>query len=236
MPESKRLTIRDWSEDDRPREKMLLKGVKALSDSELLAILIGSGNVKETAVELARRILHDTADNLNELALLSVSELCKRYQGIGQAKAVTIVAAMELGKRRKSTEFLQRPQLRFSKDTAAFFEPYLADLQQEECWVAFLDHKLQLINFKKIAQGGKTSTIIDIKILLKAALENSANAIVVAHNHLADSAKPSQEDFALTEKIGNACKILEIRLVDHIIIARGNFYSFADNGIIKNEV
>ncbi|MDR2825016.1 MAG: DNA repair protein RadC [Prevotellaceae bacterium] len=233
MPETRRLTIREWAKDDRPREKMLLKGANALSDAELLAILIASGNAKETAVELARRILHGAADNLNELANITVSELCKLYKGIGQAKAITIVAAMELGRRRKAAGFLQRQKFIFSKDAADFFTPYLADLRQEECWAAFLDHKLQLIDFKKIAQGGKFSTIIDIKFLLKSAIEKSAFGVVVAHNHLSNNAEPSDEDFAVTEKIANACKILEIKFIDHVIIARGAYYSFADNNFVN---
>ncbi|MDR1652800.1 MAG: DNA repair protein RadC [Prevotellaceae bacterium] len=230
---SKRLTIRDWAEDDRPREKMLRKSAFALSDAELLAILIGSGNAEETAVELSRRILHDSADNLNELAKLSVSELCKNYKGIGQAKALTIVAAMELGKRRKATEFLQHQKITFSKDAALLFERYLADLQQEEFWAAFLDHKLQLIDVCRISQGSRSSTTVDMKILLKLALEKSAHAMMVAHNHLSCSEEPSNEDFAITEKIKKACKTVEIKLVDHIIIARGNYYSFADHNFME---
>ena len=229
--EEKRLKITDWAEADRPREKLMQKGASALSDAELLAILIGSGNTKETAVELCRRILHDTHDNLNELARLSISELCV-YKGIGEAKAITIVAALELGKRRKSSEFLDRKQIKNSSDLFELFQPLLIDLKHEEFWVGLLNNANKVLETRKLTQGGMKQTVVDIPMLLKMALEKSASAMIVAHNHPSAQAYPSNEDVNITKRIQEGCKAIGINFLDHIIVAGGKYYSFADEGKI----
>ena len=233
-PNKTRLTIREWAEDDRPREKMLKKGMQSLSDAELLAILIGSGNKDESAVELSRRILRECKDNLNELAQLSISDLCKRFKGIGEAKAVTIQSALELGKRRKTQDVLERKTLRFSRDYLELFEPILIDLPHEEFWVALLNNALKVIEVKQLTQGGMTQTIVDVPMLLRMALEKSASGIVVAHNHPSGSNYPSTDDMNITRKIKSGCDAVGIHFFDHIIVAKGKYYSFADNGKIES--
>ena len=228
----KRLTIREWAIDDRPREKMLRKGIISLSDAELLAILIGSGNQNETAVELARRILHESNGNLNELAKFSVNDLSKKFKGIGEAKAVTIVAALELGKRRKMSDTFERKKITSSKDFYGLFEPYLIDLTHEEFWVALLDNGHRVLEVRKLTQGGTKQTIVDIPMLLKIAIEKSAQVIAVAHNHPSGSTFPSMDDKAITQKIKTGCAAIDITLLDHIIVAQGCYYSFADEGLI----
>lgn len=226
----KRLTIREWAEDDRPREKMLKKGTQSLSDAELLAILIGSGNKDESAVELSRRILRECKDNLNELAQFSIADLCKRFKGIGEAKAITIKSALELGKRRKLQDALERKTVQTSADFFELFEPVLIDLSHEEFWVALLNNAMKVIEIKRLTQGGTNQTTVDIPMLLRAALEKSATGIVVAHNHPSGTTRPSRHDEAITQKIKTACQAIGIRFLDHIIVANGKYYSFADNG------
>ena len=230
VTDDKRLTIRDWAEDDRPREKMLRKGAHSLSDAELLAILIGSGNRDESAVELSRRIMHECSDNINELALLSISDLCKRFKGIGEAKAITIMAALEIGKRRKTSEILERKKITSSLDLFDLFEPQLVDLPHEEFWVGLLNGANKVIEIKRLTQGGSRQTVVDIPMLLKMALEKSAQAVVVAHNHPSGQNRPSHEDEQITRKIKAGCEAIGITLLDHIIIAKGQYYSFADEG------
>jgi len=230
LTDDKRLTIREWAEDDRPREKMMRKGSQSLSDAELLAILIAIGNKNETAVELARRILNDCRENLNELAQLSISELCKRFKGIGEAKAITIAAALELGKRRKTSEILERKKITSSSDLFDLFEMQLVDLLHEEFWVGLLNGANKVIEIKRLTQGGSKQTVVDIPMLLKMALEKSAQAVVVAHNHPSGQNRPSHEDEIITRRIKTGCEAIGITLLDHIIIARGNYYSFSDEG------
>jgi len=230
VTDDKRLTIRDWAEDDRPREKMLRKGTQSLSDAELLAILIGSGNRDESAVELAKRIMRDCQDNLNELAQLTIHDLCERFKGIGEAKAITIMAALELGKRRKTSEMLERKKITSSKDLYELFEPQLVDLPHEEFWLGLLNGANKVIEIKRLTQGGSTQTVVDIPMLLKMALEKSAQALVVAHNHPSGQNRPSHEDELITRRIKTGCEAIGITLLDHIIIARGEYYSFSDEG------
>ena len=230
VTDDKRLTIRDWAEDDRPREKMLRKGTQSLSDAELLAILIAIGNKNETAVELARRILNECRDNLNELAQLSIADLCKRFKGIGEAKAITIMAALELGKRRKTSEILERKKITSSKDLFELFEPLLVDLPHEEFWVVLLNGANKVMETKRLTQGGSKQTVVDIPMLLKIALEKSAQALAVAHNHPSGQNRPSHEDELITRRIKTGCEAIGITLLDHIIIARGEYYSFSDEG------
>jgi len=230
VTDDKRLTIRDWAEDDRPREKMLRKGTQSLSDAELLAILIAIGNKNETAVELARRILNECQDNLNELAQLTIADLCKRFKGIGQAKAITIIAALELGKRRKTSEILERKTIKSSKDLFELFEPQLVDLPHEEFWLGLLNGANKVIEIKRLTQGGTRQTVVDIPMLLKIAIEKSAQALVVAHNHPSGQNRASHEDEIITRRIKSGCEAIGITLLDHIIIARGEYYSFSDEG------
>ncbi|ADQ80342.1 DNA repair protein RadC [Paludibacter propionicigenes WB4] len=230
VTDDKRLTIRDWAEDDRPREKMLCKGCQCLSDAELLAILIGSGNRDESAVELSRRIMHECSDNINELAQLSITDLCKRFKGIGEAKAITIMAALEIGKRRKTSEVVERKKITSSLDLFDLFEPQLVDLPHEEFWVGLLNGANKVIEIKRLTQGGSRQTVVDIPMLLKMALEKSALAVVVAHNHPSGQNRPSHEDEQITRKIKVGCEAIGITLLDHIIIAKGQYYSFADEG------
>ena len=230
LTEEKRLTIRDWAEDDRPREKMLHKGSHSLSDAELLAILIASGNKDESAVELSRRILHECHDNINELAQLTIHDLCKRFKGIGQAKAISIMAALELGKRRKTNEILERKKISSSLDLFELFEPQLVDLPHEEFWIGLLNGANKVIETRRLTQGGSKQTVVDVPILLKLALEKSAQAVVVAHNHPSGQNRPSVEDEQITRRVKEGCKAIGIAFLDHIIIARGQYYSFADEG------
>ena len=228
--DDKRLTIREWAEDDRPREKMLRKGAQSLSDAELLAILIGSGSRNETVVELSRRILHECHDNLNELAQLTIHDLCKRFKGIGEAKAISIMAAMELGKRRKAAETLDRKKISSSIHLFDIFEPILTDLPHEEFWVVLLNGANKVIDVKRLTQGGTRQTVVDIPLLLKMAIEKSAQAIAVAHNHPSGQNRPSHEDDIITKRIKTGCEAIGINLLDHIIIAQNKYYSFSDEG------
>ncbi|MFZ4724228.1 MAG: RadC family protein [Paludibacter sp.] len=230
--DDKRLTVRDWAENDRPREKMLLRGAQSLSDAELLAILIGSGSKTETVVELSRRILHDCNDNLNELARLTVSDLCKRFKGIGQAKAITIMASMELGKRRKLSASMERKKISSSTHLFELFEPILVDLPHEEFWVAMLTGANKVIEMKRLTQGGTNQTVVDLPMLLKMAIERSAVTIAVGHNHPSGQNRPSNEDINITNRIKEGCKAVGINLLDHIIIAHDKYYSFSDEGKI----
>lgn len=229
MEPEKRLTIRDWAEDDRPREKLLNKGAAALSDAELFAILIGSGNKNESAVELCKRILGDNHNNLNELARLSIVDLAK-YKGIGEAKAISIVAALEIGKRRKTNEVLERTKITQSSDLFELFEPALLDLNHEEFWVAFMNGANKVLDTKRLTQGGMRQTVVDVPMLLRMGLERSAHAVAVAHNHPSGENYPSREDLQITQKIKTGCDAIGVRLLDHIIIAGGRYYSFADEG------
>mgnify|MGYP002662602847 FL=1 len=229
MEPEKRLTIREWAEDDRPREKLLNKGASALSDAELLAILVSSGNKEESAVELCKRILSDNHNNLNELARLSISDL-EKYKGIGEAKAISIVAALEIGKRRKTSDALDRKKITQSSDLFELFEPILLDLNHEEFWVAFMNGANKVLDAKRLTQGGMRQTVVDVPMLLRMGLERSSHAIAVAHNHPSGENYPSKEDLSITQKIKTGCEAVGIRLLDHIIIAGGRYYSFADEG------
>ena len=229
MEPEKRLTIREWAEDYRPREKLLNKGASALSDAELLAILVSSGNKEESAVELCKRILSDNHNNLNELARLSISDL-EKYKGIGEAKAISIVAALEIGKRRKTSDALDRKKITQSSDLFELFEPILLDLNHEEFWVAFMNGANKVLDTKRLTQGGMRQTVVDVPMLLRMGLERSSHAIAVAHNHPSGENYPSKEDLSITQKIKTGCEAVGIRLLDHIIIAGGKYYSFADEG------
>ncbi|MCW5909466.1 MAG: DNA repair protein RadC [Cyclobacteriaceae bacterium] len=231
MEDSKPLNIREWSPEDRPREKLLLKGTTALSEAELVAILIGSGTTKTTAVELAKKVLLLGRNNLNELARLSVKDLMK-IKGIGEAKAITIVAALELGRRRKTQDTEEKPKISTSKDAFDLIQGELMDLLHEEFWVLLLNRTNQVVKKKRISEGGVSGTVADPKIIYKLALEDLASGVIVAHNHPSGNLKPSQSDIDLTHKLKEAGRMLEIQLLDHLIIANQKYFSFADEGLI----
>jgi len=228
--EGKHLTIREWSEEDRPREKMILKGASSLSDAELLAILIGSGTKRESAVDLAKRIMSVCHQNINELARLDVTELIRKFRGIGQARAVTIVAALEIGRRRKTREAVEKKKVVSSTDLQELFEPILMDLLHEEFWVVLLDGGNKVIEKKRITQGGQQYTVVDIPMILKTAIEARAISIAVAHNHPSGQNIPSREDDKITQRIKSGCEAIGLRFIDHLIIARGKYFSYSDEG------
>ncbi|MDR1415834.1 MAG: DNA repair protein RadC [Prevotellaceae bacterium] len=225
------LPIKSWAEEDRPREKMLQKGIAALSDAELLAILIATGTQNETAVELAKRVLALTDNNLNSLGKLSVKDL-QQLKGIGEAKAIGIVAALELGRRRKQSETPERISLQCSHDIASYFTPMLTDLPHEEFWVLMLNTRLKIIGAQKVAQGGVDNTSVDMRMLLKPCIEKLASVIAVAHNHPSGNAKPSAHDNDITKRIKEAAALINIQLADHIIIAGSRYFSYADEGLL----
>lgn len=226
-----KLSIKNWAVEDRPREKMLSKGIRALSDAELIAILIGSGNAKETAVELSRRILAQVNNNLNELAKLSVDDL-QKFKGIGEAKAINIISALELGRRRKESEPEKRIHINSSNDVALIFQPLLGDLPHEEFWVLMLNRSNRVIDKQMVSQGGISGTVIDVRIILKAAIERLASAIILCHNHPSGNLDASDADKKITTKIKEAGKLMDIPVLDHVIIGNEKYFSFADDGII----
>ncbi len=232
MAEHKKLNIKDWAVEDRPREKLLSKGARSLTDAELIAILIGSGNVDETAVELSRRILSSVNNNLNELGRKNIDFL-KAFNGIGEAKAVTIAAAMELGKRRKDADVFNQNKITGSKDAADFFFPLLGDLNHEEFWVMLLNRGNKIIDTFMISQGGISGTVIDVRLILKTALEKLASSIILCHNHPSGTMQASDADIKITAKIKNAAEIMDITVLDHLIIGQNQYLSFADEGMLN---
>lgn len=231
MNMTERLTITQWAEEDRPREKMMMHGASALSNAELLAILIGSGNAEESAVELMRKVLKDYHNNLNELGKASIDDLC-RYKGIGSAKAISILAASELGKRRKEEAIKERVTILSSKDVYDCFYPLMCDLPTEEFWVLMLNQASKIIDKVKISAGGLSATAVDVRCILREALVKRASAIVLCHNHPSGNIRPSKEDDLLTRHVAQASECMDIRLVDHIILTDGAFYSYSDEGRI----
>jgi DNA repair protein RadC len=231
VEDSTPLNIKSWSPEDRPREKLLLKGTSALSDAELVAILIGSGTPKLSAVELSKKILLHGNNNLNELARLSVKDLTK-IKGIGEAKAITIIAALELGRRRKEQDPEEKPKITSSKDAFDLLRGDMMDLPKEEFWVLVMNRANRVIKKKRVSEGGVSGTVADPKIIYKLALEELASGIIVAHNHPSGNLQASQSDIDLTKKLKEAGKFLEIQLLDHIIIANQKYLSFADEGMI----
>lgn len=230
MENKTKLNIKDWAEEDRPREKMLLKGVAALSDAELLGILIGSGNKNETAVELAQRILHSAGNNLNSLGKMDIKDLIKNFNGIGEAKAITIAAAMELGKRRKLSEIIVQPQITSSEDVYQILHPILADLKHEEVWVLLLNRANKVLKKIQVSKGGVSGTVVDIRMIMKEAIDSLASAIILSHNHPSGNSNPSGDDDNITRKLKEAGQLMDIKLLDHIIICDHSYYSYIDNG------
>lgn len=225
------IPIHQWAEDDRPREKFLLKGKSALSDSELLAILIGSGSRNESAVQLCQRILASTNHNLNLLGKLSISQLTE-FKGIGEAKAIAIAAALELGRRRGSEEALVLDKISSSKAVFVLMHPIIGDLPHEEFWVLYLNNSNKVLYKSQLSKGGLTSTIVDVRLLFKTAFEQNATSIILTHNHPSGKLMASEQDIQVTKRIKQASQQLDIALLDHIIITENGFYSFNDQGIM----
>ncbi len=231
VDDPKPLNIKNWSPEDRPREKLLLKGTSSLSDAELIAILIGSGTPSLSAVDVAKKVLQSVENNLNGLARLSVKDLMKA-KGIGEAKAIAIIAALELGRRRKELEPEQKPKITTSKDAFEMLKGDLMDLPHEEFWVLLLNRANRVYKKKRVSEGGVSGTVADPKIIFKMALEELASGVIVAHNHPSGNLTASQSDIDLTRKLKEAGKFLEIQLLDHLIIAGQKYYSFADEGLL----
>ncbi|WP_347839663.1 DNA repair protein RadC [uncultured Draconibacterium sp.] len=231
MGEYKKLNIKDWAAEDRPREKLLAKGARSLTDAELIALLIGSGNLEETAVELSRRILAAVENNLNELGRKNI-EFFKNFNGIGDAKAVTIAAALELGKRRKEADVFHKKQISGSSDAAEYFMPLLSDLNHEEFWILLLNRGNRIIDSFMVSQGGISGTVIDVRLILKNALDRMASAIILCHNHPSGTLQASDADLKITSKIKNAAEIMDITVLDHIIIGQNSYLSLADEGML----
>ncbi|HSO77172.1 MAG TPA: DNA repair protein RadC [Bacteroidales bacterium] len=225
------LKITEWAVEDRPRERLWQKGPSSLSDAELIAILIGSGTRNKSAVDLAHELLALADNSLPELGKLSVAGI-KKLKGIGEAKAVTIAAALELGRRRKMAEAADNPQIRSSADVFNIFSPLMEDLPHEEFWILFLNRANKVLGRMKISQGGVSGTVTDVRIVMKKAIETLASGIVICHNHPSGNNSPSDADIRITQKIKEAGALMDIQLLDHLIICGKSYYSFADNGAI----
>jgi DNA repair protein RadC len=231
MEENKRLTIKSWAEEDRPREKMTAKGAFALSDAELVAIILGSGTKEMTAVDSAKNLLSSVDNDLNKLGKMSIRDL-QKFKGIGAARAVTIAAAMELGRRRKESDRHAKEQILCSKDIHDIFFPLLADLPHEEFWMLYLNRSNSVISKMKFSMGGTDMTVVDVKLIAKAAVECLASSVVAVHNHPSGNTNPSKQDISLTEKIQKALALFDISLCDHLIIADNAYFSFKDSFLI----
>lgn len=224
------LTIQQLSEADRPREKLLNKGHRSLTDSELIAILIGSGNREMNAVELAKYILSQVGNDLNRLAKLNVADLMK-FKGIGEAKAINIISALELGRRRKK-QSIEKVKINSSHDAYDSMKPFMMDLEREEFWIIIMNRSNTILGIHQISQGGVTATVVDPRLIFKYALEQKAVSIIIAHNHPSGNINPSQSDVTLTEKLKKGGALLEIPVLDHIIFTNDGYFSFADEGLI----
>jgi len=228
---SEKLSIKEWAIEDRPREKMVANGVLSLSNAELIAILIGSGNASESAVELSRRILQNANNDLNKLGKYRLTDFTQ-FKGIGEAKGVTIMAALELGRRRKDCGTTIAEQIKSSEVAYKIMAPVLMDIGHEEFWIILLNQAHRVINKHRISIGGVTSTMADVKIIMRHVVSELASAIVLCHNHPSGTPTPSQQDIDLTEKIKNAAGNFDTRILDHIIVFETGYYSFADEGLL----
>jgi DNA repair protein RadC len=224
-------SIKNWSQDDQPREKLRDKGKAALSDAELVAILIGSGIREESAVKLCQRILASVDNNLSELGKLSIKQLME-FKGIGEAKAITIVAALELGRRRRGEEALNKKKITSSASVFELMQPIIGELPHEEFWIVYLNNSNKVIQKNQLSKGGITGTMVDVRLVLKTALEVGATGIILAHNHPSGTLKPSEADKQLTTKLSVAAKSLDIKVLDHLIITEKAYFSFADENIL----
>jgi DNA repair protein RadC len=230
MDEYTNLSIRNWAVEDRPREKMMTKGIQSLSDSELIALLIGSGTKKVSAVELARQILNKAGNNLDKLGKFTPSDL-KKIRGIGQARATSIIAALELGRRRKMSESPESAKITGSADVFSLMHAALSDISHEEFWVLYLNRSNRVIECRRISQGGITGTVTDIRMILKMALENLATSLILCHNHPSGNLQPSEADINITRKLKESALLMDITMLDHIIVAGKRYFSFADENL-----
>ena len=228
MSEDK-LNINQWAEEDRPREKLMRLGAGALTNAELMAILIGSGSPKESAVDLMKRILSDCNNNLNKLGRMSIREL-QVYNGMGPAKAVSILAACELGKRRQMEKVQERKDLGSPQAIYDYMRPIMQDLDTEEAWIILMNQNYRLIKEERLSHGGITETLVDVRLIVKEALLNNATIVALCHNHPSDNARPSKEDDRLTERVKKACELMRIYLLDHVIVTESNYYSYREKG------
>jgi DNA repair protein RadC len=227
----KKLTIKSWAVEDRPREKLMLQGKEKLTDAELITILIGSGTKEESALELSKRILSSVNNNINQLASLPLEKLME-FKGIGEARAINIITALELGKRRHFTQVKQKSKIKSSKDVFRIIHPIIGELEHEEFWVLFLNNSNKVISKKQLSKGGITATMVDVRLLFKRAVELTSVGVIVCHNHPSGKLSPSNSDKQLTAKIKKAGDTLDIKLLDHLIITQKEYFSFADNGLI----
>ncbi len=224
-------SIKHWSDDDKPREKLLNKGKSTLSDAELIAILIGSGSRSESAVELSKRILSSVDNNLNELGRLSIKQLMQ-FKGIGEAKAVTIAGALEIGRRRRGEASAKIEKIASSKDAFEILQPIMGELEHEEFWILYLNNSNKVLQKSQLSKGGITGTLVDVRILMKQTLELGAVGLILAHNHPSGTLKPSNADKDITQKIKRASESLDIKVLDHLIITQKDYFSFADNQLL----
>lgn len=231
MTSSKSFSIKNWSESDRPREKLMHKGKSSLSDAELLAILIGSGNREESAVELCKRLLHASKNSLHKLAKFNLKQL-QEFKGIGEAKAISIMAALELGNRRGAEPLEELNKITSSKDVFTLMHPFIGDLDHEQFWVLMLNNSNKVIYKFPLSKGGITATMVDTRLVFKSALAQGATALILAHNHPSGTLRPSQADEDITKKIKNAGELLDIKVLDHIIVTEKTYFSFADESLL----
>ena len=228
--EQNNFPITNWSEDDRPREKLMLKGKSALSDAELIAILIGSGSRNESAVDLSKRILSGVNNNLNALGKLSMASLIE-YKGIGEAKAISIIAALELGRRRRTEEAVELVKITSSKAIFELMQPIVGELPHEEFWIIYLNNSNKVLSKSQLSKGGITGTLVDVRIVFKKALELGATALILCHNHPSGTLVPSEADKHITKKLKLAGESLEVKVLDHVIVTENSYFSFVDSGI-----
>ncbi len=224
-------SIKYWAEDDRPREKLLLKGKNALSDAELIAILLRSGNRKQSAVDLSKQILEKASNNLIELSKFSVEDFLK-FRGIGEAKALSVISALELGRRRRGAEVIQKEKISSSKDVFELFQSIMEDYKYESFWILLLNRANKIIKKIQVSDGGVSGTVADPKRIFKLSLENDASGLILCHNHPSGNTKPSEADIKLTKKIQKGGELLDISVLDHIIVGEENYFSFADENLL----
>lgn len=231
QPTNNKLNINQWAEEDRPREKFMRLGAAALSNAELTAILIGSGSPQESAVQLMKRVLNDCNNNLNTLGKMTIEELTSgRYKGLGQAKAITLLAACELGKRRQAEKAEERTQLNSAAAIYNYIRTKMQDLPEEEAWVLLMNQNFKLIKDLRLSHGGLTETVVDIRLILKNALLCNATVVALCHNHPSNNTQPSTHDDRLTQQLKEACKVMRLHFLDHVIITDGNYYSYHEEG------
>lgn len=228
---SNSFSIKDWSDDDKPREKLILKGRSALSDAELIAILIGSGSRNESAVDLSKKILASVNNNLNDLGTLSIKKLMQ-FKGIGEAKAVSIAAALEIGRRRRGEDVQKITKITSSKSVFDLLQPILGELPHEEFWIVYLNNSNKVLQQSQQSKGSITGTLVDVRLIMKEALECGAVAMILSHNHPSGTLKPSEADKQITQKIKKAAEGLDIKVLDHVIITQSDYFSFADENIL----